>query len=153
MNSRKHAFLIFILILVVSTAVVALGQTTAKSDAVAAITKLENDGVKADLTNDKAFYEKVLADDWTGGDSRGTWFTKADILKMADDPKDNKTNSEKLSDLKVRVYGDAAIATYKDTYDGMMNGEHVASTVIGTDTWVKMGAAWKQVASHASKAK
>ena len=26
-----------------------------------------------------------------------------------------KTNSEKLSELKVRVYGDTAVATYKDT--------------------------------------
>jgi hypothetical protein len=153
MNARKHAFWIFILILVVSTAVVTIAQTTAKSDAVAAITKLENDGVRADLANDKPFYEKVLADDWTGGDSRGMWYTKADLLKMADDPKNNNTKSEKLSDLKVRVYGDVAIATYKDTYDGMTNGEHMASTVIGTDTWVKIGGEWKQVASHASKAK
>ena len=149
----RHAFWIFILIFVVSTAAIAVAQTMSKSDAVAAITKLENDGVKADLANDKVFYEKVLAEDWTGGDSRGVWFTRADILKMADDPKNNSTKSEKLSDLKVRAYGDTAIATYKDTYDGMMNGEHMAATVIGTDTWVKMGSEWKQVASHASKVK
>jgi len=149
----RHALWIFTIVAVASTAAISVAQNMSKSDAVAAITKLENDGVKADLANDKAFYEKVLADDWTGGDSRGTWFTKADVSKMADDPKNNNTKTEKLSDLKVRSYGDTAIATYKDTYDGMMNGEHMASTVIGTDTWVKMGGEWKQVATHASKAK
>jgi hypothetical protein len=128
-------------------------QTGGNSDGVAAVTKLENDGVKADLANDKAFYEKVLADDWTGGDSGGNWFTKADILKMMDDPEHNKTNSEKISELKVRPYGNTAIATYKDTYDSMLKGEHRARTVIGTDTFVKIGGEWKQVASHASQAK
>jgi uncharacterized protein DUF4440 len=128
-------------------------QSGANADAMAAVTKLENDTVKADLANDKAFYQKVLAEDWTGGDSGGAWFTKADVLKMTDDPKNNKTNSEKLSDLKVRVYGNTAVATYKDTYDAMMMGQHRSQTVIDTDTFVKMGGEWKQVASHASVAK
>lgn len=128
-------------------------QTGGNAEAVAAITKIENEGVKADLANDKAFYQKYLAEDWTGGDSGGTWFTKADILKMSDDTKNNKTNSEKISDLKVRVYGNAAVATYKDTYDAMIMGQHRATTVIGTDTFVKMGGEWKQVASHSSTAK
>ncbi len=128
-------------------------QTGGNAEAVAAVTKIENEGVKADLANDKAFYQKYLAEDWTGGDSGGTWFTKADILKMSDDTKNNKTNSEKISDLKVRVYGNAAVATYKDTYDAMIMGQHRATTVIGTDTFVKMSGEWKQVASHASMAK
>jgi ketosteroid isomerase-like protein len=153
MKANKYAFWIFTFIFVVSTAAITVAQTMSKSDAVAAITKLENDGVKADLANDKAFFQKVLADDWTGGDSMGAWFTKADVLKMANDPKNNNTKSETLSDLKVRAYGDIAVATYKDSYDGMMNGQHMAATVIGTDTWVKMGGEWKQVASHTSKTK
>src|ERR1700733_3923294 len=109
-------------------------QTGGSTDTVSAITKIENDSVKADLANDKAFYEKYYAEDWTGGDSGGKFYTKADVLKMSDDPKNNKTNSEKISELKVRVYGNTAIATYKDTYDAMMMGEHRATTVISTDT-------------------
>jgi len=128
-------------------------QTGANADVIAAITKLENDAVKADLANDKTFYEKVLAEDWTGGDSGGVWFTKAEVLKLYADPEHNKTTSEKISDLKVRVYGNAAVATYKDTYDAMLKGEHRARTVIGTDTFAKIGSEWRQVASHASIAK
>jgi hypothetical protein len=128
-------------------------QTGANADAVAAVSKLENDAVKADLANDKAFYQKVLAEDWTGADSDGVWYTKAELLKLMDDAKNNKTNSEKISDLKVRVYGNAAVATYKDTYDSMMKGEHRSRTVIGTDTFVKMGGEWKQVASQGTISK
>jgi hypothetical protein len=128
-------------------------SAAAGDDAVASITQLENGAVKADLANDKTFYEKNLASDWTGGDSSGKFFVKADMLKMFDDTKNNKMNSEKISDLKVRSYGDAAVATYKDTYDAVVQGEHRTRTVIGTDTFVKLGGVWKQVASHASTAK
>src|SRR5712664_3738109 len=47
-------------------------QTGTKADVVATITNLENDGVKADLAGDTAFYQKALAEDWTRGDSDGT---------------------------------------------------------------------------------
>ena len=154
MSAKQPALWISIIVIALLAELgVVRAQTGANADAMAAVTKLENDTVKADLANDKAFYQKVLAEDWTGGDSGGAWFTKADVLKMMDNTKDNKTNSEKLSDLKVRVYGNTAVATYKDTYDAMMMGQHRSQTVIGTDTFVKMGGEWKQVASHASVAK
>jgi hypothetical protein len=105
------------------------------------------------LAGDAAFYQKILAEDWTRGDSDGTFFTKAELLKLMADTKDIKTNSEKLSELKVRVYGNTAEATYKDTYDILIKGEHRAHTIIATDTFVKIGGEWKQVASHGSEAK
>jgi hypothetical protein len=128
-------------------------QTGTKVDVVATITDLENDGVKADLAGDTAFYQKALAEDWTRGDSDGNFYTKAEVMKLMADAKDFKTNREKLSELKVRVYGNTAVATYKDTYDIQFKGEHRSHTIIATDTFVKMGSAWKQVASHGSEAK
>jgi hypothetical protein len=128
-------------------------QTGAKADVVTAISNLENDGVKADLAGDPDFYQNVLADDWTRGDSDGTCYTKADLLNLMGDKNSIKTNSEKLSELTVRVYCDTAVATYKDTYDLLIKGEHRAHTIIATDTFVKMDGEWKQVASHGSEAK
>ena len=128
-------------------------QTGAKADVVTAISNLENDGVKADLAGDPAFYQKVLAEDWTRGDSDGTYYTKAELLKLMADTKNIKTNSEKLSELKVRVYGSTAVAIYRDTYDLMIKGEHRDHTIIATDTFVKMGGEWKQVVSHGSAVK
>ena len=126
-------------------------QTGANADVVTAISNLENDAVKADLAGDTAFYQKVLAEDWTRGDSDGTYYTKAEVLKLMADT-NIKTSSEKLSELQVRVYGNTAVATYKDTYDILVKGEHRAHTIIATDTFVKMGGEWKQVASHGSEA-
>jgi hypothetical protein len=74
------------------------------SDTVAAITKLENDSVKADLAADTSWTEKFLADDWMGCDSEGKWYTKAEALKLMADTKNNNFKSEKLTDLKVRLW-------------------------------------------------
>jgi hypothetical protein len=123
------------------------------ADVVTVITNLENDAVKADLANDPAYYWKVLSEDWTRGDSDGTYFTKAVLLNLMADTKNIKTNSESLSDLKVRVYGNTAVATYKDTYDIVIKGEDRAHAIIVTDTFVKIGDEWKQVASHGSVTK
>jgi ketosteroid isomerase-like protein len=128
-------------------------QTAAETDVVTAISNFENDCVKADLAGDPNFYRKVLAEDWTRGDSDGTFYTKAQLLGLMANSNNIKTNSEKLSELHVRVYGDTAVATYKDTYDILIMGQRRAHTIIATDFFVKMGGHWKQVASHGSETK
>jgi hypothetical protein len=132
---------------------VAKKQSTSDA-AIAAITQFENDAVKADLAGDSTFFEKNYAEDWTGGFSGGTWTTKQSILADAKDTANNKMNSEAISDLKVRIYhNDIAIATYTDTYDGMVRGEHRVKTVLSTDTFVRENGVWKEVAGHSSVAK
>jgi hypothetical protein len=154
MNTKNHVLWIslFVFALFAGLSVIR-AQSTAKPEVVTAISILENDAVKADLAGDADFYQKVLAEDWTRGDSDGTYYTKAELLELMADTKNIKTNSEKISELQVRVYGNTAVATYKDTYDLMIKGENRDHTIIATDTFVKMGREWKQVASHGSEAK
>ena len=154
MNAKNTALRIAVFVIALFGGLSATrAQTRAHTDVVTAISNLENDAVKADLAGDPAFYKKALGEDWTRGDSDGTYYTKAELLKLMADTKNIKTNSEKLSELEVRVYGNTAVATYKDTYDIVIMGEHRAHTIIATDTFVKMGSEWKQVASHGSEAK
>ena len=122
------------------------------SDAVAAITKFENDAIKAALGNDSSFYEKFLASDYTGGTSRGTWDTKPSTLADMKDTKNNKTNTQTLSDLKVRIHGDLAIATYSTTYDAVIKGQHYARTVLCTDVLQQQNGGWMMMANHCSQA-
>jgi hypothetical protein len=154
MNTKNHVLWISLFVFALFAGLsVTRAQTRTKADVVTVISNFENDAVKADLAGDSDFYEKALAEDWTRGDSDGTYYTKAELLKLMADTNNIKTNSEKLSELKVRVYGNAAVATYRDTYDILIKGEHRAHTIIATDTFVKMGSEWKQVASHGSEAK
>jgi SnoaL-like domain len=75
--------------------------------------------------------------------ARRNWFQISDNAN-------NKTFDEALSDMKVRVYGDTAIATYTETYDELTKGKRVLKTIITTDTIVKITGRWKQVAAHSS---
>ena len=118
--------------------------------AVAAITQLENDAVKADLAGDSSFYEKNFADNWSGGDSNGTWYTKQALISSMKDTDKNKMNSEEISNLNVRVYGDTAVATYTNKYDLVQNGTKRAATVLSTDTFAKQNGKWMQVCGHSS---
>jgi hypothetical protein len=123
------------------------------SDVVAAVTKLENDQVKAALENDMSFTKMNLADDLVEGTSFGEWLTKASLVADAGDPAKNKTNSMTISDLKVSSHGDVAIARYLNTYDDLYHGQHRSRSVICTDTWAKENGAWKLLANHCSQKK
>ena len=155
MNAKKvYGFCISLFVIALFAGLsVTQAQTGAKADVVETISNLENDAVKADLAGTPAFYQRVLAEDWTRGDSDGTYYTKAQLLKLISDPNNIKTNSEKISELQVRVYGNTAVATYKDTYDILIMGQRRAHTIIATDTFVKMDEEWKQVASHGAETK
>jgi len=135
------------------TPVVALAQnsTASDSDVIATITRMEHDAVKADLSGDHAFYESYLADDWTGGNSRGTRDTKESIIADMKDTGNNKTSSESIADVKVRVHGDVAVAEYQSTYDATIKGKRYARTIITTDTFLRQDGTWKQIASHSSQ--
>jgi hypothetical protein len=123
------------------------------SDAVAAVTKLENDQVKSALANDVSFTKTNLAEDLVEGTSFGEWITKASLIADSADPTKNKTNSMAISDLKVQAYGDVAIARFVDTYDDVYHGQHRSRSVICTDTWAKESGAWKLVGAHCSQKK
>ena len=154
MNAKNPVLWISLLVIALFAGLsVTLAQAGPTADVVTIISNLENDAVKADLADNPDFYQKVLSEDWTRGDSDGTYLTKAVLLNLMADTKSIKTNSEQISELKVRVYGNTAVATYKDTYDIQFKGGHRSHTIIATDTFVKMGGEWKQVASHGSEAK
>jgi hypothetical protein len=154
MKRMTFVFFASIIVLAALSSISAAKKQPTTADSIAAITQFENDAVKATLAGDTSFVEKNFADDWTGGFSGGIWTTKQSILADAKDTANNKMNSEEISDLKVRIYGnDTAIATYTDSYDGMVRGEHRAKTVLSTDTFVRQNGMWKEVAGHSSVAK
>lgn len=155
MRLTRYGFVVLAVVLALSAfPATALGQASGSATdaaAVATITQMENASVKADMAGDSAFVEKNYAENFTGGSSWGNWETKQSILADMKDSKNNKTNSEAISEISVRVYGDTAIATYKSTYDSLYHGDRRARTILSTDTFVRQNGSWKQVASHSSE--
>jgi ketosteroid isomerase-like protein len=151
MNKTQNLLVgMFLTALVCVPVAVAQEKHSADSATVAEITRLEQEYVKADLANDSAFLKQNSADDYTAGSSWGNWDTKDSILKDMTDSKANRINSEEMTNLKVRSYGNTAIATYNEKYDSMYHGKHRARTTMCTDTWVK-DPSWKLAAGHCSQ--
>ena len=149
---RSKSVFLFATLLVAATFVsTALAQNSGDSATVAEITRLSHEGSKATLANDSAYVKQYYAEDYTGGSSWGNWDTKASTLQDMSDTKANKPSKDVISDLKVRAYGNTAIATYNDSYDQLYHGKRRARTVMCTDTWNKDGGSWKIVANHCSQ--
>jgi len=54
-------------------------------------------------------------------------------------------------DYKVRVYGKAAVVTYRETVKGQYKDKDISGQSRETDTWVKLAGRWQIVATHLSK--
>jgi ketosteroid isomerase-like protein len=150
MKSKTISF--FAALLMAATLVpMALAAGSNKGDIVAQVTQLEKDSVKADLAGDASFLSDHATDDYTAGSSWGVSETKASMLKDMSDSQANKINKEEISELRVRAYGNTAIATFNESYDSLYHGEHRVRTTLCTDTWVKQAQQWKLVAGHCSE--
>jgi ketosteroid isomerase-like protein len=112
--------------------------------------KLEIQWADAGVKKDLAAIDRLLADDFITTDPEGEVFSKAEeiaFLKSGEDV----VSSAALSDIKVRVYGDAAVVTYLYKAKETFKGRDISGTQRWTDTWVKRGGSWECVASHGSK--
>lgn len=135
------------LIAVLAIATMAWRHAPAEEDR-AAILQWERDAAAAKHAGDVAFFEKNLMDDWTGGLSSGAFETKQSLiasLRHAD-----AIEKDSVSSVAVRVYGDAAIATYSRSYEVVVDGGRLPNESITTESFVRWDGRWIQVAAHSS---
>ena len=55
------------------------------------------------------------------------------------------------NEVKVRVYGDAAVVTFRDTIILRVEGKETTYLKRYTDTWIRRDGCWKCVAEHSSE--
>jgi ketosteroid isomerase-like protein len=111
--------------------------------------KLEMQWADAGVKKDLAVIDRLLADDFITTDPEGEVFTKTEEIAFLESGEDI-VSSAALSDIKVRVYGDAAVVTYVYKAKETLKGRDVSGTSRWTDTWVKRGGSWQCAASHGS---
>ena len=124
-------------------------QTGSTEKAVAA---LEQQWLESQKTNNPALVAPLLADKFVSTGPDGKVTSKAESLA---DAKSTKYSDAELTDLKVVVFGDTAIATggFKAKRTDS-SGKSVIVNERWTDTWVKMpDGKWQCVASHGSPIK
>jgi ketosteroid isomerase-like protein len=121
----------------------------AESDA-ATVKGLEEKWAAAASKNDDAAVAALLADSVTSIGSDGTMRNKSEMLAAM---KGRKYESAVEDDIKVQVFGDAAVATGTWRAKGTDNGKPFSEQERFTDTYIRMGGQWKCVASHSSPMK
>ena len=113
--------------------------------------KLENDWLQAFFKNDGVFADRFLADDYLGTDEHGDVRDKAqEIAEIKAGA--HLSTSGLLDNIRIRVYGDAAVVTGRRIMKGLFQGKEYRSPYLWTDIFIKRGGRWQCVASHVSKA-
>jgi ketosteroid isomerase-like protein len=70
---------------------------------------------------------------------------------VTDSSGDLKFQSMELSDMRVRVYLDTAVAAGTNTLNGTYKGQDISGKYRFTDTWVKRNGKWQVVATQGTK--
>jgi hypothetical protein len=151
----KRTGSVLLLVVAAVAGAVAQGQkdhATQASDAeVQALIAIENKWVEALVKSDMATLDAIVADSYVDTDEHSHRGSKDDVISFLKSG-DIKFESIKLSDMNVRVYGDAAVVIGTAMQEGSFLGGPLATKVIFTDTFVKKDGKWKAVASHRSVA-
>ncbi len=114
------------------------------------IVRIERTWADALVKGDLAAWNRCLADDWIGTTPEGTIVTKAGAYS---DLKARRVTRElfRLDDLKVRVYGETAIAFGLETEKSRIHGKDMSGQYRFTDVFVQRDGRWQAVASHLSR--
>ena len=132
----------------------ALGLATAqqKSADEAALRALEEKWDAANLKGDVATLATIYADEFLTTNTEGKVRTKSESLAQVKSG-EVKYQSAKADDLKISVFGDAAVVNGRWKGKFTEKGKTVESTERFTDFFVRQNGQWRCVASHASNIK
>jgi hypothetical protein len=109
------------------------------------LVKIEKEWANANVTQNVATLNTILSDDLIFTTYDGKVLDKAAVLKSV---KDEKIESDDLSEIVIRIYGTTAVITGRSTVKFRVQDTLTTQGFRWTDTFVKTGNVWKCVASQ-----
>ena len=143
----KTALFWFLIALALICAIwAARAQQSNTAEAERYIKESENQWAESVANGDASVVERILADDFLGVDPDGNLYDKAKMVAdTREAPKEFISNH--LNDVKVRFFGDTAVAQGNESWVRRavtpLNGRFV-----WTDTWLRRNGKWQIVASE-----
>lgn len=114
--------------------------------------QIERDIGQANIRRDKAFFEKIEADEFIFTDSVGGITTKAEDVASLDKPAGEfKLISYEVDEMKVSVYEKTAVVTGRATTVLRGKDREIMNKSRFTDVFVRRGGRWQLVAGHSSR--
>ena len=107
----------------------------------------QNERWEAEEERDLPALRRALAEDFSLTFEEGLVFDKTQVLAMVEHRPEGEIEN-RLSDVKVRLYGDTAIITGRHTVIYESNDRNTFRETRYTDTYLKRNRRWYLVASH-----
>jgi len=142
-----------IAVFVLTVALLTVGQKqsggTQTERVVAAIRKLDEQRIQAQIHADRKELDRIYADDFIGVGPSGTVRTKPQVIS---DFTSGELNFQSITtdDVQIRIYGNTALETGRSTMIGKDKGKAVPRDNRFTRVWVKQQGRWRLVANHYS---
>jgi hypothetical protein len=126
------------------------GQRSAATKDEEILAELQQALAKAWVSADRATIERIIAPDWSSIDPSGQVTDRAGVLVDVFETRLHRIVQIDIDDLKVKVFGDAAVVTGRTHGVGEVGGSAYDVFIRFTDTFVRRDGRWVAVASHAS---
>jgi len=142
--------------LVIAATTLLIGQSKAQNAGAPSgkteeeIRELHNKLIQAQLNSDIATLDRLWADDHIFTNPLGLVQTKAQRLAEIKSG-GRKLELFKITDVKVRVYGDTAVVTSRAIIKGQRQGQDISGQFRGIDVYVKKQGSWQVVAAQATR--
>ena len=148
---KRMAIAVSMTLFVFGIAVRAQTQARPKSESVEQeLIRLERESNDAWLRRDVEAYARLLADDYIETGPDGDMATKAEELALVKSTETTITSAA-ADDFRVRVYGDAAVVTFRLTFKKPVDGKETTGRERFTNTWIRRDGRWQCVAVHYSR--
>lgn len=151
---RRYFICLFLLLVSCSAAFAqTIDKTNKKPGKVEAeLMQIERDIGDANVRRDKAYFERIEADEFIFTDSGGGLTTKAEDVASLDKPAGEfKLVSYVVDDMQVRLYENTAVVTGRATTTSRGKDREVIGKSRFTDVFVRRGRRWQIVAGHSSR--
>jgi hypothetical protein len=122
---------------------------TLQADEVEQLRRLDKELSVATWTGDALWFEKNVDDDYVLITSKGTMYTKADVVSELATP-GMKMDPFDAFELQVRIYGDTAVVNGRRLQHFTLGRARYANDLRYTDVYVKRKGRWLLVSEHLS---
>ena len=124
----------------------ARAQQSSTADVEHYIRESERQWAESVANGDASVVERILADDFLGVDPDGSFYEKAKMVaETREAPKEFISN--RLNDVKVRFFGDTAVAQGAESWV-RRTATPLRARFVWTDTWILRNGKWQIVASE-----
>jgi ketosteroid isomerase-like protein len=114
--------------------------------------RLEDEWLGSYLRGDKTTFDRIVADDFTGTDESATTRNKMQERELIQAPPSSIKTSLTNNDLRVRIYGDAAIVTGRIVARIQPSGQsEIFFQSRFTDTFLRRQGHWQVASRHYSR--